>query len=171
MSEWVSSFATFSNCRKYRFDLGRVGSEGKGVCLFVLNNPSTADRNTDDATVRRGWNYACAWGYRTMVFVNVNPFCSTDPDGALIPPEDVLKRNDDKLKMWADVADVVVGAWGAQADERFVNRALFILQRYVDVSALELCIDGTPKHILYLNKELKPIKRYPKFPPRSRRRV
>lgn len=169
--EWESGFATFTRCKRHRLDLGRIGAvrdNHKGICLFILNNPSTADSLIDDATVRRGWLYTVAWGYRTMVFANVNPFCSTDPDEAQVPSEDVLKQNDDKLKTWAQAASVVVAAWGTKAHVPLIERALHVVQKVADVSALELCKDGTPKHILYLKGDLKPIARYPKFPSQSR---
>jgi len=69
----VSKSADVSECGRYRWSLRRswmfFGEDGghrpgKGVCCFVMLNPSTADGTQDDPTIRRCINFAQSWGVR-----------------------------------------------------------------------------------------------------------
>ena len=55
--------ATFSEDELYRYSLRRVWNPDRNLCAFIMLNPSTADENVLDPTVRRCYNYAQAWGY------------------------------------------------------------------------------------------------------------
>lgn len=48
------------------------------VC-FVMLNPSRADEETDDPTVRKCLRFAKRWGYGGIVVVNLIPVIATDP--------------------------------------------------------------------------------------------
>jgi len=50
--------ATFSNCRAYRYSLSRIWDKEKKFVLFIGLNPSTANEEADDPTIRRCTNYA-----------------------------------------------------------------------------------------------------------------
>lgn len=43
--------AKISECGLYRYELTRHWSEGRGICTFVMCNPSTADASHDDPTM------------------------------------------------------------------------------------------------------------------------
>lgn len=155
----MKRWACFSPCGAYRLVLGREPDDGwqLGTVAFILNNPSIADAHNDDPTVRRGWGFAQYWGYDRMIFINVNPCCSTDPKLAHIPAEDVMRRNDSVLRAWATQADMVVAAWGTAADKALVQRAIDVLLPVRALHILEVCKDGTPKHPLYLKGDLVPL--------------
>ncbi len=152
--------AAISDCGKYRFRLDRRTDfhpvNTGGTVLFVLNNPSTADGLIDDPTCRKGWKYTQKWGYHHMVFLNTNPFRSTDPDSAIVPPEDALKENDEALTYAAHSASLIICAWGMKAYPVLAKRATAILQRRRDLHMLDLSNSGVPKHILYLKDALQP---------------
>jgi hypothetical protein len=124
--------------------------------LFGLNNPSIADSEIDDQTVRKGWAYTRAWGYHRMVFVNTNPHRSTNPDSAVVPPEAVLAENDTHLRFAAAEASLIICAWGTKARPELAARALAVLRCQKPLHILELSKDGTPKHPLYLKGTLQP---------------
>src|SRR4029077_11103356 len=46
--------ARFSADRLYRYSLWRVWDADRGLCNFLMLNPSTADEAADDPTVARG---------------------------------------------------------------------------------------------------------------------
>ena len=50
--------ALLSEDRKYRYLLSRAWDEAKPTVLFIGLNPSTADEETDDPTIRKCINYA-----------------------------------------------------------------------------------------------------------------
>lgn len=155
--------AVFTEDGKHRLCLMREGmdclsSKRKGArIVFILNNPSTAGADTEDATSRKGLMFTAHWGYQNMWFVNSNPACSTDPKQAWIPSEEVLEQNDYWIRTACSGASGVVAAWGADADSQLAQRALKIARSVKTVYALRVNKDGTPGHILYLPKDLRPV--------------
>lgn len=155
----MQRYAEFSPCGRYRWLLGRFERPLFGLhrtVVFALNNPSTADAESDDNTSRKGWSYARYWDCHHLIFVNTNPFRSTDPDGAELPPESVLQQNDSWLLHAALQADIVVCAWGVAARPALAARAAALLGAVAPLHYLELANNGTPKHPLYLKGDLKP---------------
>ena len=49
------------------------------VCVFCMLNPSTANADDDDPTIRRCKGFAHAWGYHRLVIVNMYAIRATDP--------------------------------------------------------------------------------------------
>lgn len=154
--------ATISGCETYRYQLMREFEPEDLICglqgtvLFVLNNPSTADGRKEDPTSRRGNGFTASWGKRRHYFGNCNPWRSTDPKLAQIPPEQILLENDEWLRLMACQADITVAAWGGKANPMLADRALRVLIEVTDVHYLALTNDGAPKHILYLKGDLRP---------------
>lgn len=155
--------ATISPCGLYRFDLVRsVEVENAnarrlaGEVVFVLNNPSKADGLTEDPTSRRGIGYMLAWGFARMTFVNTNPYRSTDPRSARMPPEEALECNDAYLRESALRARLVVVAWGDKVNAALASRAVAVLRGIVPLYALDLSKRGIPRHPLMLKKSLRP---------------
>lgn len=160
--------AVLSECERYRFSLWRavplppIGDPprpriaGRGAVLFVMNNPSTADTMTNDATIRRCMGFAASWGYGMLYVANTNPFRSTDPKAARMPPSGVLEQNDEWLRRLAGLADLIVAAWGAAAEPTLAMRALTIVRYDRPVHALGLTAARHPKHPLRLRRDLQP---------------
>lgn len=150
--------AVLSPCRAYRYELRRVFDKGSGTVLFVLNNPSTADAQEDDPALRRGMQYAHDWGYKELIFANVNPCRSTCPKIAKTAklPESVITGNLTRLGALAQCADKVVAAWGSDARRDLAASAENVLRCETDLQALAFTAAFQPKHILYLSKALKP---------------
>lgn len=153
--------------RPYRYLLYRrsdpAADAGKGsLCAFVLLNPSTADANQDDPTIRRCIGYAKAWGHMHVVIANIFAYRATDPrelyrvHKAGVDP--IGKNNDHVIAMLANTADELVCGWGAHGD--FLGRGSQVKQiiaRYrVAPKALRVTKDGHPSHPLYLPGDLKP---------------
>lgn len=53
----MKTSAYFSKDRVYRYDLWRQWDASRGYAMFVGLNPSTADEDNDDPTVRRCIGY------------------------------------------------------------------------------------------------------------------
>ena len=71
--------AGFSRCRRYRYWLRRDWDRALPQCAFIGLNPSTADAQTDDPTLRRCMGFARQWGYGSLLLVNLFGFRATDP--------------------------------------------------------------------------------------------
>ncbi len=55
--------AIFSECKKYRYLLWRIWDRSKPLVMFIGLNPSIADGETDDPTIRRCKAFVRSWGY------------------------------------------------------------------------------------------------------------
>ena len=75
----MKKHAVISHDDKYRYQLSRIWDEEKPMVLFIMLNPSTADADVDDPTIRRVVNFAKSWGYGGVFVGNLYAFRSTDP--------------------------------------------------------------------------------------------
>ena len=75
----VTSSATLSVCRKYRYEIWRRWRGGDGTAVFIGLNPSTADATQDDPTIRRCVGFARQWGFDWLFMGNLYAYRSTDP--------------------------------------------------------------------------------------------
>ncbi len=153
--------AIFSADRVYRYTLRRVWDlNNPKRCLFIMLNPSTADEDKNDPTIRRCIAFAKAWGYGGLTVVNIFAFRATDPKvmRAAIDPIGIA-TNDFHIKNCALGANIVVCAWGAHG--AFKDRSAAVKQLLTDNAIkphyLKLNADGQPAHPLYLRGDLKPV--------------
>lgn len=154
--------AIISDCKQFRYSLCRVWDASKPKVLFIMLNPSTADAETDDATIRRCRGYAESWGYGGFFVGNLFPFRSPEPKDLLKCENPIGENNEEYLKTMAEHCCIIVCAWG---NSPIVNK---IKKRFPDylplkkivgeLHYLELSNDGTPKHPLYLPKTLTPVR-------------
>jgi hypothetical protein len=79
---------------------------------FLMLNPSVADAEKDDATIRKCMGFARRWGYTAIVVTNLIPIISTDP-WKLPPWAGIEMKNRLHLKVWMHKADRVIFAWGS----------------------------------------------------------
>ena len=107
--------AIFSEDGRYRYTLSRTDLGGKGVCVFIMLNPSTANAETDDPTIGRITAFATAWGYGMLVVGNLFAYRATNPREMRAVDDPVGPENDDFLKGMVMCADLVVCAWGNEA--------------------------------------------------------
>ena len=70
--------ATISDCGKYRYWLTRIWNDSKLKILWIMLNPSTADENEDDPTIRRCIGFAKQWGYGGICVANLYAYRATD---------------------------------------------------------------------------------------------
>ena len=89
--------AHFSTCRRYRYRLWRIWDENKPFVLFICLNPSTADENEDDPTIRRCVRFARDWDYGGMVMVNLFAFRATDPSELYNADEQIGQNNSKEI--------------------------------------------------------------------------
>lgn len=156
--------AYISRCKKYRYGLWRQWDDTKRSIAFFMLNPSTADDNLDDPTVRRCIDFANRWGYGGIYVVNLSPYRSTDPKklNEVVLPEVIIENNVKHIKSLESAVDKYVCAWGSNKVpdkvKESVTPILSVLQTKGKLFKLGLNKNGTPKHPLYLSKELLPTK-------------
>lgn len=152
--------AILSPCGRYRYrlerDLGAIGSHHDSVA-FIMLNPSTADAERDDPTIRRCIGYARLWGYRRLIVGNAYAWRSTDPAGLWTAPDPVGPDNALHLEQIARDAELVVCAWGTNIRPGRVEGVLAPIRRAGRTPhALKLTGGGVPGHPLYLRRDLTP---------------
>ena len=59
--------AILSADRKYRYVLTRIWDETKSTVVFIGLNPSIADEETDDQTIRKCIGYSKRWRYGKLI--------------------------------------------------------------------------------------------------------
>ena len=106
--------AIFSPCRTWRYRLERdLGRTGPTVAILGVN-PSTADEETNDQTIRKDIGFGQRLGWGRLIKGNMFAFRSTDIRGLrpLRNQDAVGLENDDHLERIMRDADQVIAAWG-----------------------------------------------------------
>lgn len=182
MVPYVSAGASISRCGRYRYRLwrewrlhpepaqwdmwtdgGRPVLDGAGVqlgepkvCIFVMLNPSTADGDVDDPTIRRCVAFARRWGFDRLEVLNLFAFRATDPRALLR-----LNDNDDAVgpenrEAFRDVlfpprlVGKIVCAWGAHGGYLGQDETVLGWLDGYERFALGLTKEGHPRHPLYV---------------------
>ena len=86
--------AIISDCAKYRYQLWRIEDENKPLILWVMLNPSTADANIDDATIKKLIRLTHQFGYGGFYVGNLYPYRATDPKELKRVGFDVVAREE-----------------------------------------------------------------------------
>ena len=143
--------AILSEDNLYRYQLSRIWDESKPLILFIMLNPSTADADVDDPTIRRVIRFTTSWGYGGVYVANLYAFRSTDPKALKHTDDPVGKENVSYITHLIGMADKVVYAWGNNQKEPIWLSELVQTPYCIDLSK-----NGIPKHPLYLKSDLFP---------------
>jgi hypothetical protein len=143
---------------KYRYQLWRIWDESKPLAVFIMLNPSTADADEDDPTIRRCIGFAKSWGYGGIKVINLFAYRATDPKELSKVIDPVGIENNKYITMAVKEAGIVIAAWGTKGNYLCRQSDLWEFEIVQNLHCLELTKDGYPKHPLYLKADLKPIK-------------
>lgn len=135
----------------YRYSLLREWGDS-GRVLFVMLNPSTADGEKDDPTIRRCMGFASDAGFGGMSVVNLYGWRATDPKKLNEVEDPIGQGNDTAIVEEAARADIVVVAWGAVANNRFRMKQVLELLMPRRILCLGVTKEGAPRHPLYVEK-------------------
>lgn len=154
--EEPKSSAHLSACGAYRYRLERQWDQGRPKVAFIMLNPSTADADQDDPTIRRCIGFAKSWGFGGLIVGNLFALRSTDPGALYRHPDPVGPDNDKHLGAIARSAEQVVCAWGTHG--KLLARGLRVSELLADfnLSALKITADGLPGHPLYIAGNTQP---------------
>ena len=157
---YVPAGAVFSDDMVYRYRLWRTWDPEMPTCLFLMLNPSTADHQQDDPTIRRCLDFARQWGYGRLLVGNLFALRATDPQKLRQHPEPTGgPDNDDTIMAMHEEANFTVAAWGVHvAHLRRVKplKAMLGNMPWRSVYHLGLTKSGHPRHPLYLRKDVQP---------------
>lgn len=151
--------AEISPCGQYRYTLTRprgllVSPATRPKAVFCMLNPSTADADSDDPTIRRCRGYAERWGNAGLLVINLYALRSTDPGALWAHADPVGPDNDHWLHRAASEGGEVICAWGANAR---ADRVAVAVDLFEAAGARLLCLgttkDGHPRHPLYVRAD------------------
>lgn len=103
--------ASISNCKQYRYRLGRIFGDGPEL-MFIMVNPSTADADIDDQTIKKCVGFAKANGFGSILVGNKFAYRSTDVKKLREVEDPIGPDNDEHLKAMMARATMVVVGWG-----------------------------------------------------------
>lgn len=144
-------WADISSCGQYRYSLIRQWYEHDTArfVVFILLNPSTADANRDDPTVRKCTGFARRWGYDGIKIVNLFAFRATDPVALAHAGYPVGPATDDYLQRETrSLADSIIVGWGANGTKcaKRIHHVMNLINR--PVRCLRVLKSGQPAHPL-----------------------
>lgn len=145
--------ASLSDDGRYRYTLTRSwGGELEQLQTFVMLNPSTADADLDDPTIRRCIRFAQRLGAPGILVVNLYAYRATQPADLWRAADPVGPHNDAVLRSaMSGRGRPVIAAWGANARRDRVERFLQLARNAGgrrDLVALGVTQAGAPKHPL-----------------------
>jgi hypothetical protein len=149
--------AILSDDGLYRYQLSRTWDWERPPMVWIMLNPSKADADVDDPTIRRCISFAKREGCGGIEVLNLYAFRSTHP-------KDLLKVSDPEgpgnSQAWdavlrANADSPIVAAWGtARPTGCRPSRALIAYDDLLDTSkCLGRTADGSPRHPLYVRAD------------------
>lgn len=150
----AGSGAILSACGTYRFQLWRIWEISKPLVLWIMHNPSTADTNNDDPTIRRIIGFTKAWDYGGLYVGNLFPYRATNPKELrgksleeIVPLENLRHINEMESK-----CSLHLLAYGNPIIKDVIPK--FSNHNWM---SLKVTKSGNPCHPLYLKSDLKPV--------------
>jgi hypothetical protein len=147
----MKKHAEISHEGKYRYELSRIWDEEKPKVLFIMLNPSTADAEVDDPTIRKIMKFAQSWGYGGVYVGNLYAFRSRDPKRLKHTDDPIGPKNKTHIQRLLGLTKKIIYAWGNNEKEPCWLRELVDTPYCIDISK-----KGVPKHPLYLKSDLQP---------------
>lgn len=122
-------------------------------CVFVMLNPSTADGERDDPTIRRCVGFAKRWNFERLEVVNLFAYRATKPktifDLLANGGDPIGWQNSEIVGEVATDAGLIVCAWGAHGDLGEQDEIMRGWLLPLPCFALGFTKDGHPRHPLY----------------------
>lgn len=152
---FTTGSAVLSDCGLYRYRLERRIGDGPTLGGIMVN-PSTADANEDDPTIRRWIGFATRLGFGRVVIGNLFAYRSTDVKQLAAVDDPVGPDNDRHLVEIITRSDTLVVGWGALAKlpKRLRARWCFVDRAAKDARVPLMCFGttktGDPMHPLFL---------------------
>ena len=145
---------------EYRYLLSRRWDDQHSPVVWIMLNPSTADADVDDATIRKCMRFAWLWGAGGILVVNLYAWRVTKPAELVAARrrgyDPIGPQNNAYIAQVISGATSVVCAWGANAEPARVQEVVRILRGATELGhapapqALRFTGGGQPWHPLYI---------------------
>ena len=148
----IKRSAQFDSTRQYRYRLDRHWNGARPPISLIMLNPSRADHQQDDPTLRRCIGLAQAWHYGSLIVVNLFAYCTASPKVLNSVENPVGDRNDAFILQACEIGACIVLAWGNWGKLHGRDRhVLNLLAPHRDrLYCLGTNRTGQPRHPLYM---------------------
>lgn len=147
--------ASFSRCGNYRYSLKREWDIETKKLTFVGLNPSTADANTNDPTIRRCIGLTKQWGYGGFEIVNLFAYRTPTPQMLKKARDPVGPRNSYYLRRALRDSSMVVLIWGNHGSMFDQDEAMLKRLEGQQCYCVGQTTCGAPRHPLYVKNGTK----------------
>jgi hypothetical protein len=163
----IERSAVFDDSGRYRYSLQRrwpASTPGPDAnpgpkLVFIMLNPSRADANRDDPTLRACMQFARGWGYPLLEVVNLFAYCTPFPQQLQTVADPVGPGCDRYLLQAAASAERIILAWGNYGTLQ--DRDQTVLRRLQFAQPKLFCLgvnqSGQPRHPLYVPRTSQPV--------------
>lgn len=154
-TETITRTASISDDGLYRYDLARRWADGP-LALWIMLNPSTADSNQDDPTLRRCMAFTRAWDCGGIAVVNLYAYRSPDPKALTAVDDPVGPENIRYLESWLgrthDEVRWAIAGWGDKLPAHRPHPPVILMaeKRLRPLYCLGRTKSGRPRHPLYV---------------------
>lgn len=154
----MDSGACFDAIGVYRYSLWRNWNHKAPRIAFVMLNPSRADAEVNDPTIRRCLRFAQTWGYGSMEVVNLFALRAAQPSLLQQVADPIGPECDQHILKAVERADRVILAWGNWGSLCGRDRTvLALLTSHIipcpSLYCLGLTQAGQPRHPLYIRRD------------------
>ena len=146
---------------EYRYSLWRLWDPEQPRILFIMLNPSTADEDQDDATLRRCITFARSWQAGSLEVVNLYAYRATHPARLSQVTDATGPENDTHILRAVNLANRIICAWGAHKQAQKRSTEVLALLEGKDLYCLGHTRGGHPRHPLYTPNGIQPLCYHP----------
>jgi len=153
-TEPIQRTATFDRTGQYRYSLSRSWEPQAAQVVFIMLNPSRADAERDDPTIRSCMQFAQRWGYGGLTVVNLFGYRTPSPKCLAQAADPVGAGCDRAILTAAAKTDRIILAWGNWGALLGRDQAVLQhLQPYQDrLYCLGINRTAQPRHPLYIKR-------------------
>lgn len=155
----IERTAHFDATGRYRYSLGRQWRRHGPQVTFIMLNPSQADAERDDPTLRACLQFAQRWEYASLAVVNLFAYRTPHPKALVKAAEPVGAGCDRALLTAATAADRIILAWGNWG--KLLDRDRAVLKLLMPHQHKLYCLGRNqtqqPRHPLYVKRTTEPI--------------
>lgn len=140
----------------YRWKLGRIVTQGDKIALWIGVNPSTADAEYDDQSIRKLYGFGERLGIREWMVGNLFAYRAADVNELAHAPDPVGVACDTYLREMVNRADLVIAGWGridkvpSALRHRVTEVVQLVNQAGKQLMCWGTCQDGSPRHPLMI---------------------
>ncbi len=152
--------AIISKCQRYRYRLERNLGTGGKIAAIIMVNPSTADAQVDDHSIRKWTGFAGRLGIGRFIVGNKFAYRATDIRELDTCADPIGPDNDRYLAEIMKDADLHIVAWGrlSKLPPRLHSRWREVVRIADQMSCKLFCLgtalDGHPLHPLRLGYDV-----------------